>query len=326
MKRKTTAALLAISLSFSISVMAAGFEKDLGLLNGGFEEGLEKWSVYEGGDSKLTGETDKVNSGGASIKISNPGEGDMSIWQVHSYSEVSKDVAPGDKVKVSVQIWLDDDVDSKSLDAAVRLEVKDTTGEQKVVTKSSFSSAVQKGKWILLESPQVRLAENSEALVISFVSKIKGTIYIDDIRMIGCYSQAQSAPSAKPVRDRIALTLGEWSGIDSVTGAVTGTAIAAAELDKSFLNKETLFGLNAKGSGSIRLILRSVDHDGYSTVIGRSKTFTLTDEPQYVHTDFSVILRRSDYITVSIITDGEAFVTAAAFAAELPAETEEEAE
>ena len=302
MIKKITAFFTLFTLIIMLPSLCFSEEANYTLLNSGFEEGTEKYGVYEGEGAKMTITDTIANTGNASLQINVGETGHTSIWQVITPDRLS------DKIKVSAYIYYENDVDAYNPDFALRLEVIDGTDAQfELIKTETLPKDVIIGKWNYIETPYIKLPRNTKLLAISFVNNMRGTVYIDDLAITGEFSSKLAPPK---VREETALSIIEggfetgegWNGDFSVSDEgsleLSGEITQLINVNEQDLDKLTSFGVNVKGTA--RITVEGVDYYGYKSVIARSKTINSPEEFVYLETDKGVILKRSQSLLITI--------------------------
>ena len=304
--KKICAAILIISIISSFVCYAD--EENYNLLNSGFEDGTEKFGLFEGEGAKMTVVDTIAHSGANSLQISVNGAGHTSIWQTITPDRLS------DKIKTSGYIYYDNDVDMYNSDFTLRLEIFDANEVQYEITKTvTTPKEIVKGKWIYIESPYVKLPKNTKLIAISFINNMHGTVYIDDLAITGQFSQKQTVA---PKREEIILnavntgfetnegwtgdfTLSKEAKSGEYSAEINGKITQTIDISEGELDKITKFGVYIKGTA--RITVESIDYYGYKSVIARSKTLTSEEDYAYLETDTGVILKRTQKLLITII-------------------------
>ena len=302
--------LIFTALIIFTSLVCYAEEADYNLPNSGFEEGTEKYGLFEGEGTKMTVVDTIANSGSNSLQINVTSTGHTSIWQTITPDRLC------DRIKTSGYIYYDNDVDIYNSDFTLRLEVFDSNEQQYEITKTvTTPKEIVKGKWNYIESPYVKLPKNTKLIAISFINNMHGTVYIDDLKITGQFSQKQVLP---PKREETALavknigfeTTEDWQGDFSLSNEakngehsaqINGKITQLIDISAEELDKITKFGIFVKGTA--RITVESIDYYGYKSVIARSKTLNSPDEFAYLETDSGVILKRSQKLCITITGD-----------------------
>jgi len=292
--------LIFISIIIISGLVAHAEEANYNLLNSGFEEGTEKYGLFEGEGTKMTVVDTLARTGTNSLQINVTSTGHTSIWQTITPDRLC------DKIKTSCYIYYENDVDLYNPDFTLRLEVFDADEAQYEITKTvTMPKEIAIGKWNYIESPYVKLPKNTKLIAISFINNMHGTVYIDDLEITGEFSQKQ--PIAPP-REETVLNIESdgWAGDCTIsednTIEISGEITQTIDIKEEDLDKLTRLSISIKGMA--RITIESIDYHGYKSVIARSKTLISPDEFTRLETDMGVILKRTQRLRITIIGTG----------------------